>query len=59
MQVEYRRASPDDAAAMVRLMSDPQVFAGLLQTPYPSVEAWRKHLEQQAEQNDGCPLACD
>ena len=41
---------------MARLMSDPQVFAGLLQTPYPSVEGWRKHLEQQAEQNDGLHL---
>ena len=54
--IEYRRASPDDAAALTRLMSDPQVFAGLMQTPYPSVEAWRKHLEQQAEQNDGLHL---
>ncbi|HZA96840.1 MAG TPA: GNAT family N-acetyltransferase [Burkholderiaceae bacterium] len=53
---EYRRASPDHAAALVRLMSDPQVFAGLLQTPYPSIEAWRKNLEQQAEQNDGLHL---
>ena len=53
---EYRRASPDDAAALARLMSDPQVFAGLLQAPYPSVEVWRKHLEQQIEQNDGLHL---
>jgi putative acetyltransferase len=37
-------------------MSDPQVFAGLLQAPYPSAEAWRKNLEQQAEQNDGLHL---
>lgn len=54
--LDYRRASPDDAAALVRLMSDPQVFAGLLQTPYPSIEAWRKNLEQQTEQNDGLHL---
>jgi putative acetyltransferase len=54
--IEYRRASPDDAAALVRLMSDPQVFGGLLQTPYPGVEAWRKNLEQQADQNDGVHL---
>ena len=54
--LDYRRASPDDAAALVRLRSDPQVFAGLLQTPYPSIEAWRKNLEQQTEQNDGLPL---
>ena len=54
--IEFRRASPDDAAAIVRLMSDPEVFPGLLQTPYPSVEAWRKHLEQQVEQQDGLHL---
>jgi putative acetyltransferase len=54
--IEYRRASPEDAAAMVRLMSDPEVFAGLMQMPYPSVEAWRKRLEQQVDQQDGLHL---
>jgi putative acetyltransferase len=54
--IDYRRASGEDAAALVRLVSDPQVFAGLLQTPYPSIEAWRKNLEQQAEQNDSLHL---
>jgi putative acetyltransferase len=53
---EYRRASPNDAAELLRLMSDPEVFAGLLQMPYPSVEAWRKNLEQQVEQHDGLHL---
>ncbi len=56
MAIEYRRATPADAAAMFRLMGDPQVFAGLLQMPYPSVDAWRKQLEQQAEQHDGLHL---
>ncbi len=37
-------------------MSDPEVFASLLQMPYPSVEAWRKHLEQQVEQHDSLHL---
>lgn len=41
---------------MARLMSDPEVFAGLMQMPYPSVEAWRKRLEQQIEQQDGLHL---
>lgn len=54
--IEYRRASPDDAAAIARLMSDPEVFAGLLQMPYPGVEDWRKRLEQQADQQDGLHL---
>lgn len=54
--IEYRRAAPDDAAAMARLMSDPEVFAGLMQMPYPSAEAWRKRLEQQSEQQEGLHL---
>ena len=54
--IEYRRASPNDAAAMAALMSDPAVFAGLMQMPYPSVERWRKRLEQQVEQKDGLHL---
>ena len=37
-------------------MSDPEVFGGLLQMPYPSVEAWRKNLEKQVEQHDGLHL---
>jgi putative acetyltransferase len=37
-------------------MSDPQVFAGLLQMPYPSVEAWRKRLEDRLDQQDGLHL---
>ncbi|HYM48045.1 MAG TPA: GNAT family N-acetyltransferase [Burkholderiaceae bacterium] len=54
--IEYRRAAPSDAASLFRLMSDPQVFAGLLQMPYPSVEVWRKRLEEQVEQKDGLHL---
>lgn len=41
---------------MFRLMSDPQVFAGLLQMPYPSVEVWRKRLEERVERQDGLHL---
>ncbi len=55
-EIEYRRASPDDAAELARLMSDPEVFSGLMQMPYPSIEAWRKRLEQQADQQDGLHL---
>ncbi|HKO66336.1 MAG TPA: GNAT family N-acetyltransferase [Burkholderiaceae bacterium] len=54
--IEYRRAAPDDAATLARLMSDPLVFAGTLQGPYASVQAWRTRLEQQGEQNDGLHL---
>jgi putative acetyltransferase len=54
--IEYRRASPNDAAALFRLMSDREVFAGTLQMPYPSAEAWRKNLEQHVEQHDSVHL---
>ncbi|MEP6608178.1 MAG: GNAT family N-acetyltransferase [Burkholderiaceae bacterium] len=54
--IEYRRATPSDADALARLMSDPQVFSGLLQMPYPTAEAWRKRLDQQIEQQDSLHL---
>jgi len=41
-----RRASPADAADFVRLMSDPEVFANLMQLPYPSAEDWRRRFEE-------------
>lgn len=49
--VSYRRASPDDAAGIARLMSDPEVLPGTLQLPLPSPELWRKRLERQLEDN--------
>lgn len=42
-----RRAQPADAAAFVGLMEDPEVFAGLLQLPYPTEEQWRLRLQEQ------------
>ncbi len=45
--VEYRRATPVHAESLARLMADESVFAGLLQLPYPTAEAWRKRLESQ------------
>lgn len=39
-----RRATPDDAAAHARIMSDPDVFPGLLQMPFGDVAAWRQRL---------------
>jgi putative acetyltransferase len=41
---------------MVRLMSDEDLISELLQTPYPSVEAWRKRLETQATEVEGIHL---
>ncbi len=31
------------------LMSDPAVFSGLLQLPYPSPDLWRKRLEERVD----------
>ena len=39
-----RPVRPDDAAAIAAFMSDPQVYAGLLQLPYPTEAAWRERL---------------
>ncbi|MCW5630419.1 MAG: GNAT family N-acetyltransferase, partial [Rhodoferax sp.] len=43
--LSIRRATPDDAPAYVAMMSDPQVFGGLMQMPYPSEAQWRQRLE--------------
>lgn len=54
--LEFRRAAPADAEAFVRLMSDEDVISELLQTPYPSVEGWRKRLESQVVDVEGIHL---
>lgn len=48
MSLLVRRASTRDAAALARHMSDPAVFGGLLQLPYPSEESWQKRLTDGA-----------
>jgi putative acetyltransferase len=47
MTLLIRRVSTKDAAALAQHMSDPAVFGGLLQLPYPSEEAWRQRLTDQ------------
>jgi L-phenylalanine/L-methionine N-acetyltransferase len=46
MSVTIRRAGPKDAAAYARIMGDPAVFPGLLQTPYTDEETWRTRLAE-------------
>ena len=46
MTLTIRRTSSKDAAAMAQLMSDPAVFGGLLQMPYPSEDGWRARLAE-------------
>jgi putative acetyltransferase len=48
MTITIRRTSPKDAAAMARLMSDPAVYGGTLQMPYPSEEQWQARLADTA-----------
>jgi len=44
MRITIRRARPDDAAAIARMMGDPAVYPGLMQMPYASEEAHRARL---------------
>ena len=45
MTITIRRARPDDAAAIARMMDDPAVYPGLMQMPFnTSVEAHRARL---------------
>ncbi len=55
-EVQFRRAEPRDAEALAQLMSDPAVFGGLLQLPYPGVEAWRKRIESGAQSQENLNL---
>jgi putative acetyltransferase len=54
--VAFRRAGPGDAESFTRLMADEDVFAGLLQLPYPSPEQWRKKLEARATEEESLNL---
>ena len=53
MALVIRRVRVADAAAFARHMSDPAVFGGLLQMPYPSEEAWTKRLTEQVGATNG------
>ncbi len=44
--IAVRRARPDDAADIARLMADPEVFGNLLQLPMTTAESWQQRLAQ-------------
>ena len=46
MTIVVRRATTKDAAAFARMMSDPAVYAGLMQLPFPSEEMWTARLTE-------------
>lgn len=53
MELCIRRRQISDAAGMARLMSEPEVFGGLLQMPYPSEEQWQQRLQEGAKPGNG------
>jgi len=46
MTIVIRRARPDDAAAIARMMADPAVYGALLQMPFVNEEAQRTRLAE-------------
>lgn len=48
MQITIRRAQISDAAGFAELMAHPEVFAGLLQNPYPTEDQWKARLQEGA-----------
>lgn len=47
--VTVRRARPGDAADFVRLMSHPEVYANLMQLPWPTEEMWRARIDEMSQ----------
>ncbi|MCV2357606.1 GNAT family N-acetyltransferase [Paucibacter sp. TC2R-5] len=48
MQITIRRAQISDAAGFAELMTHPEVFASLLQNPYPTEDQWKARLQEGA-----------
>lgn len=60
MTVTIRRATPNDAAAFARIMSDPAVYPGLMQVPFGDEHLWRARLEKRcAPDGEGLLLAAE
>ena len=49
LTITIRRATPDDAPALVRIFSGPRAIAGTLQIPYTSEEARRQRIANAPE----------
>lgn len=58
MSITVRRATPRDAAAYAKLMSDPQVYGNLLQLPLPSEELWHARLSESSAAGKPDLLLC-
>jgi putative acetyltransferase len=57
MEVTIRRAEPADYEGVWRTFQDRGVYTGTLQTPFTSIEMWRKRLADSPE-SDYLLLAC-
>ena len=49
MDIEIRRAEPNDHVAITRIFSAPEVIRATLQLPFPSAEYWRRRLADPAD----------
>jgi len=49
MNFTIRRAEPSDYEAIAKMFTYPKVIWGTLQTPYPSIEQWRKKIAEVPE----------
>ena len=59
LKISIRRAEPNDAAGYCELMRNEDVFAGLLQLPYPTETAWRERLTSKSNEGDILLVAVD
>jgi hypothetical protein len=48
LEITIRRTEPDDYGALHRIFSGPRAVAGTLQMPFPSAQAWRERLFDNA-----------
>lgn len=49
MTIVIRRAEPTDYEGVRQIFAGPKVVWGTLQLPFPSLEIWRKRLEETSE----------
>jgi putative acetyltransferase len=47
MPITIRRAHPNDAEAIAKIMNQPEVYSGTLQLPHTDTEIWRPRLSDQ------------
>jgi putative acetyltransferase len=57
MDIVIRRAEPRDFEGVARTFQDESVYSGTLQTPFTSLEHWRKRLAE-APEGDYLLVAC-